>query len=121
MDMNRSFSTPTYDSDDIIIARTLKGWINHQELPRWVRSQLLMNALQTSVHSTWALIFRGTLNWVVSSGLGMIALLITDQALVFLPSRDSYCTNPPHLSPCVVHSRVRDTFLLGAGFFGAIA
>jgi len=112
--------TPTYDPADIIIMRYLKDWVNDQDLPWWVRSQLLMNTSHALVKLTRAMALRVALKWVLSRGSELISLLIADESVIFLPSRDSYCWNPPHLSPCMVQSRVRDTFLLGAGMLGAI-
>jgi len=112
--------TPTYDPADIIITRYLKDWINDQDLPWWVRSQLLMNTAHAFVKLTRAMALRMALKWVFSSGIELISLLIADEPVIFLPSRESYCWNPPHLSPCMVQSRVRDTFLLEAGMLSAI-
>lgn len=117
--MNRN-SIPTYDPADIIIARTLKNWANYPELPLWVRSQLFMNASQSAVKVSTKFVLRMVFKWVLLRGLELITLLITDKPLTFVPSSDNYCLNPPYLSPCVVQSRVRDTFLLEAGMLGAI-
>lgn len=114
-------NNPTYDPADIIITRYLKDWVNDQGLPWWVRSQLLMNTSHALVKLTRVMALRMGLKWVLSRGLELIYLLIADEPVTFLPSRDSYCWNPPHLSPCMVQSRVMDTFLLGAGMFGILA
>ena len=110
----------SYDPADIIIARQLKDWVHRQELPWWARSQLLNKASLVPEFLPRASVFRVALYWVLSSGLEMVSLLISDGPLIFSPSRDSYCWNPPHLSPCAVQARVRDTFLLGAGMLAAI-
>jgi hypothetical protein len=111
---------PSFDPADILIARSLKDWIEEEDIPVWVRAQVLGNATQPSITSSWAFVLRMTLKWVLSSGLGLISLLISDEPLIFGPSSDNYCLNPPHLSPCIVHARVRDTFLLEAGLYGVI-
>ncbi len=112
--------TSAYDPADIIITLYLKDWVNDQDIPWWSRAQLLKNTLHTSVKLTRVMVLRMTLKWVLSRGLELISLLTADEQMIFLPSRDSYCWNPPHLSPCMVQSRVRDTFLLSAGMLGAI-
>ncbi len=112
--------TPAYDSADIVITQYLKDWINHQDLPLWVRPQLLKNISQTSVKLTSVILLRVALRWVVSRGSEFISFLVADESVIFVPSRDSYCWNPPHLSPCIVQSKVRDTFLLGVGMVGVI-
>ena len=112
--------TPTYDPADMIITLYLKDWVNDQDIPWWGRSQLLKSIVQTSVKLTRVMVLRMTLKWVFSLGLDLISLLIADEPLTFSPSKDSYCWNPPHLSPCMVQSRVRDTFLLEVGILGAI-
>lgn len=112
--------TSMYDPADVIITRYLKDWINDQDLPWWVRSQLLMNTARTSVRLTGAIVLRVALKWALLRGLGLISFLIAEEPVIFMPSRESYCWNPPHLSPCMVQSRVRDTFLLGAGMLGVI-
>jgi hypothetical protein len=116
--MNKDSST-NYDSGDIIIARVLKEWIYTQELPGWVRSQVLIKASLSSGQSPNDLDLRVALQWLLSSVRILLSLLTSDESLIFTPSRDSYCWNPPHLSPCVVQTRVRDTFLLRAGILGA--
>lgn len=111
---------PSYDSADVIIARVLKDCVNHTELPWSTRSQLLNKASLISLKLPEASFWRVALYWVLSSWYDLVALLISDGSLIFLPSRDSYCWNPPHLSPCAVQTRVRDTFILGAGMLGSI-
>ncbi len=111
---------PTYDPADLIITRHLKDWINDQDIPWWTRSQILMSTSPTSVKLTKTMLLSVVLQWVLSRGLELISLLIADKPMVFLPSRDSYCWNPPHLSPCMVQSRVSDMFLLESGMLGVI-
>jgi hypothetical protein len=111
---------PTYDPADLIITRHLKDWINDQDIPWWTRSQILMSTPPTSVKLTKTMVLSVVLHWVLSRGLELISLLIADKPMIFLPSRDSYYWNPPHLSPCMVQSRVRDTFLLESGMLGVI-
>ena len=111
---------PTYDPADLIITRYLKDWISDQDLPWWARSQLLISTSATSVKLTRTMALSVVLQWVLSRVLELISFLIADEPVIFLPSRDSYCWNPPHLSPCMVQSRVRDTFLLESGILGVI-
>ena len=111
---------PTYDPADIIITRYLKDWINDQDLPLWARSQILMSTSPTSVKLTKTMVLSVVLHWVLSRGLELISFLIADKPMIFLPSRDSYCWNPPHLSPCMVQSRVSDMFLLESGMLSVI-
>jgi hypothetical protein len=115
-----SHSSPTYDPADVIIARVLKDWVNCPEVPDWARSQLLSNASQSAVKVSSKFVMRMIFKWVLLRGLEMLSLLVNDNQLTFIPSSESYCLNPPHLSPCVIQSRVRDTFLLEAGLVGAI-
>ena len=111
---------PSFDPADVIIARVLKDWVNHPKLPWWTRSQLLNKAALIALQLPKASFWRVALYWVLSSWLDLVTLLTSDGSLIFVPSRDSYCWNPPHLSPCAVQTRVRDTFLLGAGMLGSI-
>ena len=107
--------TPMYDPADILISRHLKDWVNYQDIPRWSRSQLLKNSLHPSVKLTRVMVLCMTLKWVLSRGLELISFLNADEPVIFLHSRDSYYWNPPQLSPCIVQSWVKDTFLLEAG------
>jgi len=115
-----SRNIPTYDPADIIITRYLKDWIKDQDLPWWTRSQILMSTSPTSVKLTKTMVLSVVLQWVLSRGLELISLIIADKPMIFLPSRDRYCSNPPHLSHCMVQSRVSDTFLLESGMLGVI-
>jgi hypothetical protein len=115
-----SFSRPTYDPADVIIGRTLKDWVNHTQIPEWVRSELLASTSQSTVKVSSKFILRMVFKWVLLRGIELGAFLLADEPLVFLPSRDNYYFNPPHFKPCVVQTRVRDTFILEAGMLGAI-
>jgi hypothetical protein len=110
----------SFDPADILITRYLKHWIDEEDIPSRVRAQVLESATQPSITSNWIFILRMTLKWVLSSGLGLISILISNESLIFIPSSDNYCLNPPHMSPCIIHTRVRDTFLLEAGLYGVI-
>jgi hypothetical protein len=113
-------NTPTYDPADVIIARTLKGWVSYPQIPRWARARLLSSASQSAVKVSSMFVLRMVFKWVLLRGIEMLSLLINDNQMTFVPSSESYSLNPPHLSPCAVQSRVRDTFLLEAGMLGAI-
>jgi hypothetical protein len=113
-------NSPTYDPADVIITRVLKGWVSYPEAPGWARSQLLSNASRSAVKVSSMFLIRMVFKWVLLRGLEMLFLLINDNQMTFVPSSENYCLNPPHLSPCVIQSRVRDTFLLEAGMVGAI-
>jgi hypothetical protein len=112
--------SPSFDPADVLITHCLKDWIEGEDIPWWIRTRVLEKANQPSITSNWAFVLRMTLKWVVSSGLGLISLLISDETQIFVPSSDFYCFRPPHTSPCIVHARVRDTFLLESGLYGAI-
>ena len=114
------FSPPTYDPADVIIARVLKDWVRYPKIPELARSHLLANATQSVVKVSTLFLLRMVFKWVLLRGLELITFLVADESMVFVPSRDNYVFNPPHFKPCVVHSRVKDTFLLEAGMLGAI-
>ena len=111
---------PTYDPADVIIAHALKDWARYPVIPGWVRLQLLTNATHSPVKASSKFVVNMIFKWVLLRGLELLSILFSEDPLVFLPSRDNYYYNPPYLKPCVVQSRVRDTFLLEAGMLGAI-
>ena len=113
-------NTPTYDPADFIIAHTLKKWARYPAIPGWVRSELLVNAPKSPVKASSRFVVNMIFKWVLLRGVELLSFLLTEDPLVFLPSRDNYYYKPPHLKPCVVQTRVRDTFLLEAGMLGAI-
>jgi hypothetical protein len=116
----KSYSRPTYDPADVIIGRTLKEWVKYPQLPDWVRSELLSNASQSTVKVSSKFILRMVFKWVLLRGIELSAFLLAEEPLVFMPARENYYFNPPHVKPCVVQSRVRDMFILEAGMIGAI-
>jgi hypothetical protein len=112
--------TPTYDPADGYIANALKNWVNVQQVPAWSRSQLLASASQPIVKQSSLFVLRMVIKWVLLRGIELISFLVSEDPLVFLPSRDHYYYNPPHFKHCVVHTRVQDMFLLEAGMLGAV-
>ncbi len=115
-----SNAIPTFDPADVLIAHELKDWVRRTELPGWVRAQLLLSASQSVVKVTLKFVLRMIFKWVLLRGVEITSFLLSEDPLVFLPSRDNYYYNPPYLKPCTVQSRVRDTFWLEAGMLGAI-
>jgi hypothetical protein len=112
--------SPDFDPADFIIARELKDWTKNTQVPSWLRAELLNNAASSVVKVSTMFIVRMISKWILLRGIELVSVFFSEDPLVFLPSRDNYCYNPPYLKPCVVHTKVRDTFLLEAGMLGAI-
>ena len=117
--MNNNY-TPIYDPADTIISHELKQWVKHHDFPEWARSQLILKASQSSVKVSSVFMMRMIVKWVLLRGFEIVLSLVDDTQMTFIPSSDNSCLNPPHLSACQIHTKVKDTFLLEAGMLAAI-
>jgi hypothetical protein len=112
-----SFPNPTTpDPTDLILTRAMNDWLSRQSPPRWVRQSLLRKAAWSSEAHEGSHMIPAVLNWLRLRTYELLSLFISDEPVIFSPSLDNYFySHQP--SPCLVRSRVVDTFLLGSNLY----